>query len=679
MAPVRIKLYLDTIIGNSPQLTNLSINVYNYHRVPLSTLKDILDHVLSLVPPTLTSFAVHSNYLGQYVRGHLQSLLDMLASRLPNLTNLDLSSDEQYMVDDSATPMMIQYLNNNRQIKRINTIGVQNPSHGPSAIGEYLVGPHCTIDHISFGCRISSLPHVTRHIESLSLMVFEDKDVAAEGYTSSEVFNNLRERLEKQLNSILRDIDSITSFQYGARLMVDQENNSFIGDVSSEQVHELHSSYPSFDQLYKAHQANSKIISPEDLEGSVVGDDDKPVVATVERLELLFDQYSVLNNNATEDLVAAKFSYDEALYNKVKEDFKNVYELEFDEYKEEAEVTTEDGASGSSQEVQFIRSDAYNELYVIGDKTAMNIYSITNRTWRKTLPTKESRALAVNAAVNTGNRYVYLIGGWTDKFTLSRIDRFDTQTDTFSHVTDMGVPRYLFTSYYSAGNIYMVGGYPQTMNDISVYSIAKNQVSTFIPNLMVNTPSDSMMISTMDMQSNLYFITKSNLFYKYSFTNHQLVALSVPPFSMPVGSSIIHVTNSTLGVSMIYHLGTNCFFAYNITTNQWLQLDRTPLGNVDKEDLVIQYSGSNAVSSAFCTSTNNAVHTHGDLSTYIPHYWIYFTHNPLEVIRDGVNSGYFAFTSTQFQIKPGFSSFGSGIVSDSTCTVDVMSTLHTTL
>ncbi|EFA79798.1 hypothetical protein PPL_06617 [Heterostelium album PN500] len=76
--------------------------------------------------------------------------------------------------------------------------------------------------------------------------------------------------------------------------------------------------------------------------------------------------------------------------------------------------------------------------------------------------------------------------------------------------------------------------------------------------------------------------------------------------------------------------------------------------------------GSNGISAGHIRTTNAAIHSPGVLPSVKAIYWLFFADSPMQVIRDGINNGYFQFTSNQFlQLTTG-SAFVTG-----TYTVDV--------
>ncbi|EFA76065.1 hypothetical protein PPL_10644 [Heterostelium album PN500] len=186
-------------------------------------------------------------------------------------------------------------------------------------------------------------------------------------------------------------------------------------------------------------------------------------------------------------------------------------------------------------------------IYVFGGHNCSATYSrlcIESTSWDKSGAITTGEGGYGISACYDGARYIYLTGGCYNKINLKRIDRFDTQTLTFSRVGNMAQPRVGSYSFYHAGCIYIVGGVRERMDwpTVLVFDTVQGKLSTLIEDIGI---VQLIISACFDGNDLIYILDKQKNFFTISISTKTKTVLSSP-----------NITGCTTGTLSTIYLNT---------------------------------------------------------------------------------------------------------------------------
>eukprot|EP01133_Synstelium_polycarpum_P017753 gene17753-21173_t len=137
-----------------------------------------------------------------------------------------------------------------------------------------------------------------------------------------------------------------------------------------------------------------------------------------------------------------------------------------------------------------------------------------------------------------GSRYIYLLGGYDGRSQLSRLDRFDTYTDT---TVSLGDPKYAIQAAYTflangGHTLYIMGGCRTSAHMCQILTIDLHNIEAG-PNILVDnifgTGSTTLynVYGCFDQQEYVYMLSNQTQFVKVSIKTKEITTLSPYPES----------------------------------------------------------------------------------------------------------------------------------------------------
>eukprot|EP01133_Synstelium_polycarpum_P001017 gene1017-1157_t len=161
----------------------------------------------------------------------------------------------------------------------------------------------------------------------------------------------------------------------------------------------------------------------------------------------------------------------------------------------------------------------------------------------------------------------------------SRLDRFDTQTNTTVSLGDPAYPINSCRTFIHQGMLFGVGGNDSVgpVNRIVTIdlTVTNNVVAKeFINNLFPSVNNrEHISASCFDGQEYIYMLSSKSQFIRLSIITRQINYLTASPHDTPIYDTPVHCANR----QRIYFVHKKIATCYDIATNQWLDLAPPPV------------------------------------------------------------------------------------------------------